>query len=249
MTFVELYGLELDRELGSADRTQLFTVARRKAALNAAQLEWVKRTECLVKETSVALVDDTQTYDLESTISDFGWIAKQGVSIKIVNGSTVRYLEGDDLIVTTEERLNVEEPGWRAASKSTPTHVYLKRDGGAVNLGLHPKPSISGETWTAVLPYVLVPADMSVDADEPFTVSSNPIKSLRFWHRALVHYAAYDLEKFRKDTARGAAQLQLFEAEVQKFAGVEKPRGGQSVRFARVYRKVLSARRPMDPRT
>jgi hypothetical protein len=46
MDFVTLYGLELDRELGSADRTVLFTTARRKAAINAAQLEWVKRTEC-----------------------------------------------------------------------------------------------------------------------------------------------------------------------------------------------------------
>ena len=49
------------------------------------------------------------------------------------------------------------------------------------------------------LPHLTIVLDMSADADEPFTVSSNPIKSLRFHHRALVYYAAFDLEKLRKD--------------------------------------------------
>jgi hypothetical protein len=248
MQFVELYGTELDRELGSADRNQRFTTARRKAAINAAQLQFVKDTECLVKETTVTLVDDTQEYDLESTITDFERIAKQGVSIKIVSGSNTRYIEGDDLMVTTVERLNVEEPGWRSVSKGTPTSVYVQRNGGALNLGFHPKPSISGDTWTAIVPYVLIPADMSADADEPFTVSSNILKSMRPWHRALVHYAAYDMEKFRKDTARGAAQLQLYQVEVSKYTGVQKPHGGQSVRFARIYRQSGMTNARFNPR-
>ena len=50
MTFLELYGTELDRELGTTDRTQRFTTARRKAAINAGQLEFVRRTECLTRE-------------------------------------------------------------------------------------------------------------------------------------------------------------------------------------------------------
>jgi hypothetical protein len=227
MDFVTLYGLELDRELGSADRTVLFTTARRKAAINAAQLEWVKRTECFVRQTTVTLVSGTQEYDLETTITDYAWISKQGVSIKIVDGTRTRYIEGDDLELTTVERLNVEEPGWRAAAGGSPMKVYLRRADGAVQLGFHPAPSFSGETWTVIVPYVVVPADLSADADEPFTVSSNPIKSLRPWHRALVYYAAFDLEKFRKDWARGGANLQLFEAEVDKFLGVEKPKNGR----------------------
>ncbi len=255
MTFVDLYGTELDRELGSADRTQLFTTARRKAAVNAAQLEWVKRTECLQKQTTVSLVSGTQEYDIESTVTDFGFIARQGVSIAIVRGSTTRYIEGDDLRVITVDRLNVEEPGWRAVAAGTPRMVYVRRDGGTVNLGFHPKPSITvGDTWTALLPYVLVPADMSGDTDEPFTVSSNPVKSLRFWHRALVYFAAFDAEKYRKDQGREQAMLQLFEGEIQKFMNFEKPRGGQAVRLARNYRarpvgSGLSAPRYWNPRT
>ncbi len=252
MTFDQLYGIELDRELGSADRTQLFTTVRRKAAINAAQLEWVKRTECLQKQTTVTLVTSTQEYDLESTITDFGWIADQGPSIKIVSGSTTRYIEGDDLALTSVGRLNIEEPGWRAVSAGTPTTYYTRRDGGTVNLGLHPKPSIPAtETWTVLLPYVLVPADLSADADEPFTVSSNPIKSLRPWHRALVHFAAFDLEKLRKDTGREQAQLQLFEAEVNRFLELEKPASGGVIRMARVYRRpsVSLYPRRWDPRT
>lgn len=252
MTFLELYGLELDRELGSADRAVLFTLPRRKAGVNAAQLEWVKRTECLRKETTVPLVDGTQEYDLEATISDFAWIAKQGVSIKIVSGTTTRYIEGDDLRVTSIERLNVEEPGWRAVAAGTPTTVYTVRNGGAVNLGFHPKPAITaGDTWTALLPYVLVAADLTADGDVPFTVAANPIQSLRPWHRGLVHFAAFDLEKFRKDVGRQQSQLQLFEAEVERFLTVEKPKGGQRVRMARQYRRPLTSLYPRrwDPRT
>lgn len=252
MTFLELYGNELDRELGTADRAQRFTTARRKAAINAAQLEWVKRTECFILETPVTLVDDTQDYDLESTISDFGWISKRGVSIKIVSGSNTRYIEGKDLTVTTVERLNDEEPGWRAVAAGTPRKVYVKRDGGALKLGLHPKPNITGsDVWTAILPYVVIPADLSADADEPFTLTT-PLKSMRPWHRALVYYAAFDLEKFRKDVQRSGVMLQLWEAEIVRFVGVEKPKGGQMVRVSRDYRSESargSLMRRTDPRT
>jgi hypothetical protein len=112
--FSTLYGIELDRELGTADRDQRFTTARRKAAINAGQLEFVKRTECLQRQASVTLVDATQEVDLEASVTDFGWIAKQGISIAITSGTTTRYLEGDDLEVTSVANLNVEEPGWRA---------------------------------------------------------------------------------------------------------------------------------------
>lgn len=237
MTFVQLYSTELDRELGSSSTT-LFTVVRRKAAINAAQLEWVKRTECLQAEAAVPLVTDTQEVDLEITATDFLWIAKAGVTIKIVPASgQTRYLDGDDLTVTTPERLNAETPGWRADSAGTPMWVYTRRIGGAVFLGVHSKPDITApDVWTAQVTYVQLPTDLVADADEPFTVSTNVLKSMRPWHRALVYYAAYDLEKFRKETGRSAAQLQLFEAEVEKFIGVQKPKGGGRVRFARNYR-------------
>lgn len=251
MTFDQLYGVELTRELGSADTSQLFTTARRKAAINAAQLEWVKRTECFTRQTTIAIVDGTQEYDLE-TVSDFLLISAQGVSIAIVKGSTTRYIEGDDLKVTTVQRLNQEEPGWRAVSAGTPVKVYTRRDGGLRYLGFHPAPDVgSGETWTAIVPYVALAPDLAADADEPFTVSANPVKSLRPWHRALVYYAAFDLEKFRKDAAREQTQLQLWENEIQRFLSAEKPKGGQTIRMARDYRRPITSLYPRrwDPRT
>lgn len=241
MTFLDLYGTELDRELGSADRSQLFTLARRKSAINAAQQEWIKRTECLQSQTSLALVNTTGEYDLETSVTDFAWIARQGVSIKIVSGANTRYIEGDELEVVSVERLNQEHPGWRAWAAGTPAYVYTRRDGGALNLGFAPAPAITGaDVWTALLPYVLVPADMSSDTDVPFTVATNPMQSLRPWHRALAYFAAYDAEKYRKDQQRAASALQLFEIEVSKFMGAEKPRGGSRVRLAKNYRAAQS---------
>lgn len=252
MDFVTLYGTELDRELGTADRTVRFTTARRKAAINAAQLEWVKRTECLAKETTIALVDGTQEYDIEATVTDFGAISAQGVSVKIVPASgTTRYIEGDDLIETSVERLNVEEPGWRASSASQPRMVYLRRNGGALNIGLHPAPDITvGDTWTLILPYWIIPADMSADADEPFTVSSNILKSLRPYHRALVHWAAGDLEQLRKDAQREAVQRQKFEALVEEYKASLTPKRGGRVRMVRDYRgdSMRGRRQIFDPR-
>jgi hypothetical protein len=216
----------------------MFTTARRKAAINAAQLEFVERTECLTRQYSQALTDSVQEYDLEATITDFFCLSKQGPSIKIVDASAnTTYIEGDDLTWTSVERLNAEEPGWRAVAAGRPTKYYLRRDGGTVNLGFHPKPSIAvGETWTALVPYVVVVADLAADADEPFTVSANPIKSLRPYHRALVHFAAYDLEKLRKDPNRGSVQLQLFETYVERYTGKQQPKMGQRIRLARDYR-------------
>lgn len=252
MTFVDLYGTELDRELAS-NSTQLFTTARRKAAVNWAQLEFVKQTECFKRNTTISLVSGTQEYDIEATVSDFGFIAKQGISIRITPASgSVRYLQGDDLTPMTVERLNYERPNWRAEAAGTPDSYYVDPDGGAMNLGLVPKPSITaGDTWVVLLPYVCIPADMSLDADEPFTIASNPVKSLRLFHRALVHGAAYDLEKLRKDLPRSATQLQLFEQEIQKYIGVMKPKGGQHVRIATNYRPALTGMIPrrFDPRS
>lgn len=242
--FSDLYGSELTRELGSADTANLFTVARRQAAINAGQLEFVKRTECSVDEASVAIVAAQGEYSLEGAAANFGLIAKRGVSMQITDANNnVRYVEGDALIQASPERLNEEQPGWRAAPAGTPTNYYIKRKAGQLLLGFTPAPGPAvGETWVAIVPYVIVPAPLVNDTDLLFTYGGHTLASMQFWYRAVVHYAAYDAEKYRKDTARGSAQLQLFEDQVQKFSIADKPKGGRRVRFVRDYRG--DARRP-----
>lgn len=249
-TFAQLWGDELDRELGSADRTSLFTEARRKAAINAGQLEFVRQSECLTRQDSISLTTDVGEYDLDTLISDFGGLTKQGVSIEIVEGSNTRYLEGDDLTQTTVERLDQEEPGWRSVDPSTPRQWYLRRSGGSVYLGLHPKPSFSTGTWAALVQSLLIPADMSADADVPFTVSSNAVMSLRWYHRALAYWAAHDLERYRKDPNREGVALQKFEQEVEKYIAAMKPKTGRPVRVTVDYRRNarMGSGRVLDPR-
>lgn len=242
MTFLQLYGVELDRELGS-NKTDLFTNVRRKAAINAAQREFVKRTECLQRQLSIALVSGTREYDIEAAAADFAFIAKEGVSIEITEGSTVRYIEGDDLEETSVQRLNTEEPGWRATTASTPQWRYIRRDGGRVYLGLTPAPSFTTGTWVALVPIVLIPTDMVDDADVPFTYSGNALGSLAFYHRALAYFGASDLEEFRKDTQRQGLQLQKWEAEILKYEAEQKPKRTPPIRLTRNYRRRISGSR------
>ena len=96
MDFLTLYGTELDRELGTTDRTQRFTTARRKEAINAAQLRFLKRTGCVTKQTTIALVDGTQEYDVEATVTDFGGITAQGLAIKMMIGGQLKTGGSDD---------------------------------------------------------------------------------------------------------------------------------------------------------
>lgn len=252
-TFLDLYGNALDIELGSADRTSLFTTARRKAAINAAQQEFVKRTGCLTDDGEIPLVDETQEYDPGDTLTNFGDLSPQGWSIRITPATgSIRYLEGDDLRLTTIQRLDVEEPNWKAESAGTPRAIFFRRQGGALGVGLHPAPSITaGDTWDLLLKYVAIPADMVADTDAPFRLVANVLQvpSLKFWHRALPFYAAYELEKLRKDTERSLVALKMFDAQVEDYTFRMKPKPGQQVRMAVNYRSRSSrSNGRMDPR-
>lgn len=237
-TFSTLYGSRLDIALASADVTKLFTTARRKAAINDGQREFAKLTECLQRQGSIAIVTGTAEYDLETSLTDFTWIAKQGVEIKILQADgSYRYIAGDDLPIRTIEYLNRTEPGWRSASAGTPLCQYQRDDGGASYLGFYPAPSVgTSETWTITVPYVALPSDMSSDNDVPFTVSSNAKVRLWPWHQALVHYAASQLEQLRKELQRAELQSKLFAGVVADYLQKQRPKGGQQVTYTREYR-------------
>lgn len=237
-SFVELYGDRLDRELGSADRTHLFTSARRKAAINDAQREWVRLTEALVRELVFTLVDEVAEYDLESRADDFWLLARQGVEVSQTDSDgNVTVYAGDDLPRRDVVWLNREEANWRTASAGTPTCYYLREDAGTTKVGFYPAPDIgAGEIWTARVPYVAQPADLVADADEPFTVNGNSAARLRPWHQALTHFAAAQLELLRRDSAAHDLQIQRFTGYVTQFLQAHRPRGGTHVVFARDYR-------------
>lgn len=238
-TFVELYGDLLDRELGSADRAQLFTTARRQAAINEAQREWVRLTESFTREVVFTLADAVGEYDLEARAEAFWAVAKPGVELTITDAAgDTRSVAGDDLPRRDIVWLNREETGWRDASPGTPTAWYLRDDGGRTLLGLSPAPDIgAGELWTVRVPYVAQPADLSADTDEPFTVHGNASARLRPYHKALGHYAAAQLELLRRDSAAHDLQLQRFSGYVTQYLQAQRPRGGTHVVFARDYRR------------
>jgi hypothetical protein len=240
--FSALYGEQLDKELGSSDRTELFTTAKRKAEINRAQGWFVEQTDCLVRETTIAIVDGTQEYDVEATITDFLRVSKQNVELKITPSSgDPEYYAGKDFPRRDIAWLNANLEGWRNLDDGRPVCWYLQEDGGTVNIGIVPVPDVlSGETWVLTVPYVARPTDMSLDADEPFTVSGNVKKSLSPWHDGLVYYAASELEKLRKNTPRSMELLQYAQARVQDYKARMQPKGGSHITFARDYRREAS---------
>jgi hypothetical protein len=242
MTFLQMYGDQLDKELGSSDTSLLFTTVKRKAEINRAQAWFVEQTECLTRETTIAIVDGTQEYDVEASITDFLRISKQGVELKIVpsSGDPI-YYAGRDFPRRDIVWLNRHAPGWKNSDTGRPECWYLQDDGGTVVIGVVPVPDVlSGETWTLIVPYVARPSDMSADADEPFTVSSNAKKTLGPWHDALVYYAASELEKLRKNTPRSLELLQYAQARVQDYKARMQPKGGTHISFTRDYRREAS---------
>lgn len=244
-TFGQLWGDRLDRELGSADRSSLFTEARRKAAVNEAQLEFAKQTECYQRIATITVAHNTPRYDLDAagiiSAEDFLCIASQGAehAFTDVNGA-VTYAAGKDFPRKDPAQLNEEDPGWRNTSVTTniPSSYGIEEDGGSVFLFLVPIPKIgAGESAKVNLPYVASPPDMTADSHEPFSVTpgSTPNKTLRPWHQALVHYAAALLEPLRKHEAGRKTQLGLFAAQVADYLQKKRPKGGQTVRLARDY--------------
>ena len=241
MDFETLYGEQLTAELGTSDTTQRFTLPRRKAALNEAQTEFIKKTECCIKWVEIAVVDGTEEYDLEATVTNFIRVAKGGPSLRMVDASAnARYLEGpDEFPETNPPLLNRHTPGWRANPDSTPVAWYLRRHLGLLYFGLTPGPDIpSGETWTLLIPCVVKAADMVDDDDEPFTVSGGTAPtSLSIWHKALVHHAAFLLEKLRKDPTRMKLQAELFAAQIAEYLGEDRRKSGKTVQMAKDYRQ------------
>jgi hypothetical protein len=242
MTFLDLYGAFLDQELGTADRTNLFTIAKRKAAINLAQLWFTTQTACLQTVEPIPLVTGVAEYSLETIILTGRYLAlaPDGPELFITHtdGTTLQLAGQHDFPRRTEPWLNTSEPGWRSSQPATPTCWYETLDGAAILIGLHPSPLVpAGETWRLDVPYVMKPDAMVTDTDQPFTIAPIVKTAMEPWHRALGYYAAHDLEKLRKDLQRSAAALVQAQAEVDNYLGSQHVPQSAVIQPMRLYRR------------
>lgn len=243
MNFEALYSGQLDYELGGNDSVVLFTTARRKAAINEGLREFADQTECWTRTATVTCSNAVGTYNLTSTGNvpggDFVRLAVDGPEYRYTDASSnVTYTHGDDLPRRDIEWLNAHESGWRDSTGAiTPQSYYLEAEGGALNLGLYPPPTIStGTAGVLSVPYVAVPPEMSSTGDVPYTDTSGVTRTdLVPYHQALVHYAAHKLELLRKDDAASDRQLTKFLAYVTRCVNAQRKKGGESIRPARSY--------------
>ena len=252
-TFELLTGEWLSAELRTDDTSVLFTSTRRNQAVNDGAAEFADLTECLIRQSTITCSCNTAEYNLTSsavTSTDFVRIAAQGVEYSLTSSGsspTLQVVAGDDFPRRDIEWLNRYQAGWRTSTTPVdlPRSYYLRADGGAYYLGLSEQPNIgSSEIGKLRVPYVARPDVMTSAGDIPFKISGVIRNDLVPFHRAIVHYAAHQLEKLRGDEEASDRQLAKFHEFVQRFVGKMRPKGGGFVTMARNYLKEASGRNP-----
>ena len=242
-TFEDLYRTRLDVELNSVS-TQLFTVARRKQAINDGAIEFADLTECLTRRSSITCSCNVTEYALLSSgvlggSTDFVRLSTQGVEyLRTDSNGVLTQLAGDDFPQRPIAWKNRQDPNWRESTTPVthPTGYYIRPDGGNLYIGLHERPKIgSSEAAELRVPYVARPAQMTSTGDVPFTVSTSVRYDLTVYHQALVHFAAYRLLPLQGKTQEAEGQLQIFLSYVTRYQQAARPRGGRTVTFARNY--------------
>lgn len=242
-TFEQLSKDDLHRELGTNDTQVLFTGARRRHAINEGLRQFADLTECYMRQATVAFSSGAQEINLNSTTvlpgGDYLRVASQGPVFQISDSNGVTQdLSGDLFPQVSIPFLDHAQQGWRSTVLSYPTGWYLRSSGGALLFGLdHPLYLSTGSTETAslTLPYVAQPSSMTSTGDIPFTLGGLIRQDLRPYHQGLVHYAAHDLEKLRKDQDASDRQLKKFLGYVERYIGATRPKGNRVVRSAVPY--------------
>ena len=236
-TLGNLAKVRLTVELNDAS-TVLFTTALRHQYINDGQEEFADLTECLTRESTIALSSGVREYSL-FTSTDYVRLAKQGVEyLHTSSGGTLTQAAGDDFPERAIQFQNRVEPGWRGSTTPVriPSAWYQRQDGGDLKVGLYEPPAVgSSETAVLKVPYVIRPTSMTSTTALPFTLNSTVRTDLTLYHKALAHYAAHKLLPLVGDTQGSIAQLQLFQSYVDRYKGASRPRGGQQVTFATNY--------------
>ena len=260
MNFSEMYSSALDHELGTDDSTRLFTTLRRQRAVNRGHLEFCDLTQCAIRQSTLTCSNGVREYNLLSTVNipggDYLRMAPQLPEYQLLSSGSSKsttFIAGPDLLPRREVQwLNQYDPGWRGSTGGTPTAYYERMDGGQRLFGLTPPPLItSSESGKVLLPYYAKPSSMTADTHVPFTfVNTTAVTTTREdlepYHQALVHYAAYQLEKLRRDWEASERQLQLFLGYVTRYKVQSEPVGGQQVRFGRNYFTEVRQQRGRD---
>lgn len=251
MTFVQLYGAQLNIELASADTTQLFTTARRKKAVNDAQLAFVRQTNCTKRYGQIAMVSGTNEYNPRTLLTDYLRLLAPPV-IKVVTTAQTYYIGGkDDFPRRDPEWLDWSDPSWRATAAGTPSAWYQRKSGGVEYLGTDVAPSFTAsDTWTWLVPYLARPVDMVADNDQPFTMNdASSLARLEIYHQALVHFAAAQLEPLRKGFDRVQAEMQQYASYAADYLAANRAEGPDQITLERnYYGDSARAARPLDPR-
>lgn len=239
--FSSLYSGRLDRELGTDDSTTLFTSARRKAAVNEGIEQFAELTDCWQRTSSITLISGTAEYDLSTSIvaGDFVRFSHEQVQFRYTDTSANRQVfAGDDLLRRDVDWLNRYRPGWQISTLAStlvqlPDVYYLRNDGAKTLLGFSPTPCFgsSNQTADAIVPYSARPVPLTSDTQEPYQSNGD----LRVWHQAVVHYAASQLEKLRRDQPASQNQLQLFILWVQRFQASRRIHNGLGLTMGRSY--------------
>jgi hypothetical protein len=243
--FSQLWGDDLTTELGTNDTSVLFTDARRKHAINQGYRQFADLTECFVKRSSVAVSSSAQEFNLNSSAtlsgsSGFLRIASEGpVYVKTDTAGNQQIYAGDDFPQRAIPYLDAAESGWRSTqTPGDPTGWYLREDGGSKFFGFDRPADVStSETAELKIPFVANPSSMTSDTAIPFAVSTNYRNDLYPYHQGIVHYAAHQMEKLRRDDERADKQMQLFMGYVQRYTMANRKKGTNGVRMARSYFK------------
>lgn len=253
-TFEDLWGARLDRELGSADRTQLFTQERRQAAINEGAQEFCRLTDCLMLELRMGLVVHQPIYAApQLTIAPdraqlTRWLDPFVIEQTISGQRQV--LEPPNFVKRSLQWMNRYSPGWRTAPDGSPQHYIIQRGLAGFPLNpplvppvgdevfiLNPPPLINtGDAWTLVTRAGVLPQPLTAPDDLPFTVvaeidtevrTSPPPFELAYYSQALVHWGAYQLEKLRRNYQVAQAQLQLFQGYVADYLNRQRDDNGE----------------------
>jgi len=238
VTFADLYGDRLDEALGTGDRSGLFTIARRKAAINEAQTWFLTQTSCLSKTWPITLVQATGEYDLEELVTDDTFLfinPKQGPRIEVTDahGNTTVFSGEEEFPRRTVPWLNEYRDGWQADKPGMPDCWYEREEGAESIIGVTPPPDLNGSTLVLQVPYVYSPQALVQDTDEPFTVAGVTKRSIAPWHDALGFRAAARLELLRKGLDRSEIMQTLAQQRVDEYNARTTVVGPQRLRVPR----------------